>query len=148
MANGERPRVLILDDDWQRHERAEQIWKQAFVTHCWRFSQFTASLVGGQQYQLTTLDHDLGLSELALPPQVADRPDLVADYPNCGRRPMTGADAVMWAVMHSNPAQLGQICIHTGNPVGAQTMQCLIRRAGWIEPHVWPNMDPAWAALI
>ncbi len=53
-------RVLILDDELERHAEFDAIYAGHEVTHTASYTQFIKELIGGSPWDLIHLDHDLG----------------------------------------------------------------------------------------
>lgn len=110
-------RVLILDDDNERHEAFASYFKGHDVTHAIRFSDFCVKLKG-EKFDLIHLDHDLA----DFCPENKDHDGMY------GVREWTGADAA-WMIACDLPESKwpDRVVIHSWNPDGAQRMRQILQ---------------------
>jgi len=106
-------KILILDDDAERHAGFDKILDGHELAHAYTYSQFVG-LAKSDAYDMVCLDHDLGFEH---------NPDVVRESGEV--RELTGQDAALWLV--NNPDHCpANILIHSHNPVGASAMRRIL----------------------
>lgn len=106
-------KVLILDDDAERHAGFSKILAGHDLSHAYTYSEFVGLAKSGT-YGMVCLDHDLGLEH---------DPDMVRDGGEV--RELTGQDAARWLVNNREHCP-DNILIHSHNPVGASAMRRIL----------------------
>ncbi len=110
-----KDRILILDDDPERHAHFEQILPGAICTHTYTAKQAINTLDRSPAFDVVFLDHDLPKSE-----------ELVGVS-----NPGTGLDVATHIALKLNPKKLpGHVWIHSHNAEGRLKMATILRRAG------------------
>lgn len=107
-------KILVLDDDQERHQGFDKIFPRDAVTHVSDYDQFLKALPSGP-YDLICLDHDLG--------ETAD-PD-----GNVVLR-KSGMDAARALVSLPPELQPKQVLVHSQNSVAGPEMVRVLRDAG------------------
>ena len=111
-------KILILDDDKSRHEQFSKNFKQHELTHVYHV-QDAIKRLSTRIYDAVFLDHDLGG---------------MSDVESGGKEP-TGYDVALWLSQNIDHCP-DQIYIHSMNPVGAQNIKKLLRKAK-VVPGLW-----------
>lgn len=116
-------RVLILDDEFERHQAFRRVYlpaRENTIISAQRFSDFVRELSDDQVFDLIYLDHDLG--------DKASGADFYLDgwgQPNC----FDGYDAVSEII--ALKIEVPQIIIHSNNNVRAPGMVSDLKRFGY-----------------
>ena len=108
-------RVLILDDDENRHREFERILHGISLLHVYTASQAISALRDNAPYDLVCLDHDLG------------------DHENkaLAINPGTGTEVAQFINLHLERNHYPKrVMIHSWNSVGRLRMADLIRAVG------------------
>lgn len=106
-------KILILDDDTERHAGFQKILAGNELAHAYTYSEFVGLARSGA-YDMVCLDHDLGFEHA---------PDTVRE--DGVVRELTGQDAARWLVNNPNHCP-DNILIHSHNPVGASAMRSIL----------------------
>jgi CheY-like chemotaxis protein len=132
-------KILILDDQPERHEGFLVILRDHQLVHAWTYTQ-AVSAFKTQDFDMACLDHDLGdlgckpsghivVPAYGAPVEVESRnfklsysPDFVADgMYDASRRFLDGRDVCDWLVQ--NPARCPQqVWVHSHNTYAAKQM--------------------------
>jgi hypothetical protein len=108
-------RVLILDDNEDRHREFDQILRGIPCLHVYTAKQAISALRDNAPYSLVCLDHDLGNFQNKL---------LTED-------PGSGTDVALYINLHLERKQYPRrVMIHSWNSVGRERMASLIRAVG------------------
>jgi len=99
-------RILILDDDPDRHEWFEKAFSGKDITKAYTYEEAVSALDSGKKYDVVFLDHDLGSVENGV--DVATH--IAKSIPE-----------------HSIPEL---VWIHSMNPVGARRMEDVLKDRG------------------
>jgi hypothetical protein len=100
-----KPRLLFLDDEYWRHNTADERYGQKFdVFHCLTVSQLSAA-IEGERFDVISLDHDLAEAK-------------------------TGMHAVRAVCELPSWKQPGQVIVHSWNQPAAENMVSYLRQAG------------------
>lgn len=101
-------RILIIDDQHERHEGFRTILDGHRLTHAFGYGEAVADLQHNR-YDMVCLDHDLALNDVV------------------GGRALTGHDIAKW--LASRPDRCPpQILVHSHNPVGAQNIEAELKQ--------------------
>jgi CheY-like chemotaxis protein len=117
-----RVRILILDDNPERHKVFAGVLKREVLVHV-----FVAALQSQEPFDLVYLDHDLG--DFA----AADTYDDYGDgmYSGGSKREYTGADVAWFIARKLDQSKWPtRIIIHSWNPDGARRMRDTLQDAG------------------
>jgi CheY-like chemotaxis protein len=122
-AAAERPplRVLVLDDDVQRHEWLAERFRRDHVDAATE-PALAVELLAANRYDAIFLDHDL-LPEHYKNQQQADDE-------------RTGYAVASWLAAHAGKHSVATIIVHTRNADGAWRMVSLMRDAGLTAEHI------------
>jgi len=113
--------ILILDDDENRHQIFDKIYKNHNVTHVHGFASCIEALKQGD-WDLVHLDHDLGIE--------VENPDMKVD--GWGRAvEYTGLDVVRWLADRLDYDLVKKIIVHSMNPPGGFRMYGELADAGF-----------------
>jgi CheY-like chemotaxis protein len=108
-------RVLILDDDENRHREFDRILHGLSLLHVYTAAQTISALRDNAPYDLVCLDHDLGEHENRA---------LVA-------KPGDGTEVALFINRHLEHSHYPKrVLIHSWNSAGRQRMADLIRAVG------------------
>lgn len=107
-------RILILDDDLQRHAGFKSLFQGHQLSHAFTYSEFV-SAINSEEFDLICLDYDL---------HIKHRPDVVVD--GKGIRPLNGADVAAWILANYEKCP-DNILIHSMNPDGALQMSSMLK---------------------
>jgi CheY-like chemotaxis protein len=109
------PRILILDDDENRHLEFDKILHGFQVLHVYTADQAISALRDNAPYDLVCLDHDLGDHE---------NKALAVD-------PGNGTDVALYINLHLDRKKYPKrVIIHSWNEPGRERMANLIRSIG------------------
>lgn len=100
-------RILVLDDDYARHDLFSLIFRGEDITKAfdaWEAQE--AIVLAREPFDIATLDHDLGM--------------------NAGN----GVQVARFIAALKPEKRPLRVFVHSANPVGAQTMVDILRRAG------------------
>jgi hypothetical protein len=102
-------RILILDDNLDRHNGFRKALSDHVLTHVYTHNQAVKALEDNPAFDLVYLDHDIG--DL----QDGDKDDYGRD--------LTGHDVALFMVRVLDATKLPEeVIIHSWNPVGARSM--------------------------
>jgi len=108
-------KILILDDDLQRHAGFKSLLSGHHLSHSFTYSEFVSAL-NSEEFDLVCLDYDLDIKH---------NPDTVLD--RNGIRSLNGADVAAW--ISANPDKCPRdILVHSMNPDGAEQIAEILRR--------------------
>jgi hypothetical protein len=114
-------RILILDDNSERHKIFKQFYLGHKVTHVYYYSDCIQELKKGG-WDIVHLDHDLG-------EEVNDADTLVDSWGS--QRLLTGLDVVRWMIDYPVKNLAKKVIVHSVNPVGGQKMQEELVQSGF-----------------
>lgn len=125
-------RILVLDDDDNRHAYFDKQFPNDDVNHVHTYSKCVATLLSDDKFDVVFLDHDLndhGYKSLA-----SDKDGYIQRSMTQFSRPyeLDGRDVVEDMVQFL-PAEKrpGQVIVHSWNPSGAQEMMKMLKDAGF-----------------
>lgn len=113
-------RVLILDDDEQRHAGFRAAMVGVERVHVRNYEEAVKAL-SGSWFDVAYLDHDL--SDRQAVGQFLGDPSMFGGE-------MTGADVARHIAAMDRDARPGCVVIHSWNPDGARRMATILREAG------------------
>lgn len=120
-------RILILDDNPDRHKTFARNLKGEDLVHVYRYTEVIATLQTQEPFDLVYLDHDLG--EFTEADKYDDYGDGVASDGNS--REYTGADVAWFIARKLDQTKWPtRIIIHSWNPVGARRMRDMLCDVG------------------
>jgi CheY-like chemotaxis protein len=128
-------KILILDDDPERHQGFTRVFPEDTRTHTTRYSEVVDALQNGGPFDLVYLDHDLGCF------------DNEETWTDAGMYrttdvPYTGVDVARFIVRELDVGKRPtRVIIHSWNPDGARTMLKLLQSVG-ISASAQPYQDP------
>lgn len=126
------PRVLILDDDQDRHDELDRKLSQANRTHVYTAEQAIETLDHSPAFDVVFLDYDLPKSA-ALPHCCAKVLTMPAERPSISDNvndPGTGLDVALHIAQKLPPQKKpGLVWIHSWNSEGRMRMARVLRRS-------------------
>lgn len=125
-------RILVLDDDDNRHSYFRRQFIGHDVTHVHTYSKCLEALLGSEPFEVVFLDHDLndnGYRSLA-PSRPGHTPREMTHYSREGE--LDGRDVaedmVQILPVEKRPYQ---VVVHSWNPDGANEMMAILRDGGF-----------------
>ena len=118
-------RILILDDDEDRHKKFAEWFNGLDVKHVYNLRSFIEA-INSEKWDTVFLDHDLY--------------DFV-DLPDGGSRELTGKDAAKALCLLDLESRPSKVIVHSWNPSGAESMMSILKDAGF-NPIRWV-FDPS-----
>ena len=111
-------RVLVLDDEEERHKYFRSILRNEDATFCYNFDEVLRSLTFEERYDIVMLDHDLGTGNSSAAEAVG--------LPHC-----TGYDVAKFIAFDLDKTKRPpRAILHTWNSIGATNMEQVLRQAG------------------
>lgn len=135
-------RILILDDDNERHDWFRDEFARDQRQHVWTVAEALWALSGPEGWDMVSLDHDLDLSHPALKVNGIHRPT----YDIESHTGLSVAKYIASAVPAMPWCGTCRFVVHSWNPAGARLMYDAIASAGlavFYEPWQWRN-DRNW----
>lgn len=111
-------RILILDDQRQRHERFAADLAGHDVTHCYFFSDYCNALANHGPFDVVFLDHDLG--DMVEQETIPGSDTIVYD----------GKDAAAELIAMPSDSWPRCVVVHSWNGWGAKEMATMLEKAG------------------
>jgi hypothetical protein len=100
-------KILILDDERQRHDSYDRDYAGHEVWHAYNAKQFAAALMRVPRFDIVSFDHDIGS-------------DLI-----------TGNNCAKWMIYNLPIDRLPLLCrVHSWNPTGTENIMATLRSAG------------------
>jgi len=114
-------RVLIVDDNPDRHRVFAQVYRAEDVDHAFKFSQ-AVKFLNSKRYNIVQLDHDLGDFQ---------EPEIESVGMYGGAFELTGYHVALHVVLDLPKEQWpDRVVIHSVNPTGAKSIANLLEKHG------------------
>lgn len=111
-------RILVLDDNEDRHGIFRRTLKNEDATHVYNFDEAIRVLTFEKKFDIAMLDHDLGTGNS----EVADK---------VGLPYASGYDVAKFIAFDlTEDKRPGRVIIHSWNMIGASNMQAVLQTAG------------------